>query len=306
MAKVSPALNDRWVRCISTSGTVRGVAIDATGLLQYLVEIHSVADVYVAQRLGEAVMGALMVASYCKPGERVNLNVRGNGEIKQALVDALPNGTVRGYVIRQATDFSGASRNFGPWGDGLLSVLRAKENLAPSTSSGYEQPYIGTVPLVTGHLAKDLTFYWYQSEQVPSAVGLSVRAEEAAGKVRIRAAGGFLVQALPGASDAELRQIEEHVQKMQSMTASLESGMNPVHLLSQIFQSLAFMILEEAPLKMECHCSRERVEGALKLAGREEIETILNTQGQAEVSCDFCSTDYRFGAEELRSLLARF
>lgn len=299
MAKRSPPLTDRWVRCLSTTGTVRGVAIDATGLVQFLAEIHDIQEPYLSQRLGEAVMGALMIASYCKQGERVNLNVRGNGEIRQALVEALPNGHVRGYVIRQAADYNGASQNFGPWGDGLISVLRAKDTAATQK----EQPYIGTVPLVTGHMAKDLTFYWYQSEQVPSAVGLAVHAEEKpGGGVKVVSAGGFLVQALPGASDAELKAIEKHVQEIQSLTDSIEQGHNPTQVLSQIFQDSAFVILEEAPLKMECNCSRERVESALKLVGKDEINSILDTQGQAEVACDFCSTDYVFEAPELRAM----
>jgi MFS family permease len=112
-----------------------------------------------------------------------------------------------------------------------------------------------------------------------------------------------LVQALPGASDDELKTIEKHVQEMHSLAESLESEPNPLKLLSQIFQSTAFMVLEEEALKMECQCSRERVESALKLAGKEELTTILDTQGQASVRCDFCSTDYVFEAVELQRLV---
>ena len=176
-----------------------------------MVDLHGL-EGDVAQSLGEATVGALMIGSYCKQGERVNLNIQGSAFIKQALVDAHPDGTVRGYVTERHFNPGQVetTRNFGPWGDGVLSVLRTK-------TGERERPYIGTVPLLTGYLAKDLTFYWHQSEQIPSAVGIAVSVD---GK-RVTAAGGFLVQALPGASDEELRVIEAHINEIQSLAKTL-------------------------------------------------------------------------------------
>ena len=163
--------HDKWIKCISTGGTLRGVAIQATGLVSEMSKMHSLNGMQ-AMGMGELVMGSLLLASYCKQGERVNLNIRGQGQFIQGLSDAYPDGTVRGYVIPRAPDqaFFGENNELGPWGPGMLSVLRAK-------SEPGVQPYIGTVPLVTGHLAKDLTFYWTQSEQVASAVGLAVNVD---------------------------------------------------------------------------------------------------------------------------------
>jgi molecular chaperone Hsp33 len=232
----------QWIKCISTQGNLRGVALQATSLVQELVEMHGL-EGDVAQSLGEAVIAALMVASYCKGGERINLNIRGSAFIQQALVDANPDGTVRGYVIERHFEPGqmDTTRNFGPWGDGLLSVLRTK-------AGENEKPYIGTVPLLTGHLAKDLTFYWLQSEQIPSAVGIAVKIENG----KVISAGGFLVQAMPGATAAELQDIENNIVGLQSLASELAKNENPVHLLSQIFSSTAFVLLEEKPLRFQC------------------------------------------------------
>lgn len=243
-------------------------------------------------------MAALLVASYCKPGERVNLNIQGSGFFQQGLVDAYPEGVVRGYVVeRQGThsaEFLRIAGDLGPWGTGILSVLRTKLEEA-------NRPYIGTVPLLTGHLAKDMTFYWVQSEQVPSAVGIAVNLD---GDGRISSAGGFLIQALPGSSPAEVREVEEHIQGLQSLAAQIAREENPIHLLSQIFQSTAFMVVDEKPLRFECGCSWARVERALSLLGVSDLRAIVRPDGTASVRCDFCATEYELEAARMEKLIA--
>ena len=287
-----PSPASKWIKCISLQGNVRGVAIQATDLVQSMARLHQVKG-EAAKGLAEAVMGALLISSYCKGGERVNLNIQGSGLIKQALVDAYPNGTVRGYVIERSAggEIIGES---GPWGEGLLSVLRTKEGHR-------EQPYIGTVPLLTGHLAKDLTFYWAQSEQIPSAVGLAVCME----KGEITAAGGFLVQVLPGATTEEVKAIEGQIQEMQSLAAEIADHQDPTHLLSTIFQSAPFILVEEKNLEFHCGCSRERVERALALVGVEELTSILEENGSASVRCDFCTKDYVVDSTGLKEMIQK-
>lgn len=290
----------QWIKCISTQGNIRGIAIQATELVQKMAETHQIRG-EASRSLGEAVMGALLIASYCKDKEKINLNIRGSGNILQALVDAYPDGSVRGYVVERESPplpddgivFENAASH-GPWGEGLLSVLRTKheEN---------EQPYIGTVPLITGHLAKDLTFYWVQSEQIPSAVGLAVNLD---GVGNVIAAGGFLVQALPGASSQEIKSIEEHIGEMQSLAGRLAENSDPLMILSQIFQSTAFIIVEETPLEFRCNCSWERVKRALTLVGAAELRAMLAEDQGASVRCDFCSKKYDVDAAGLRELIA--
>ena len=287
------SIPSRWVKCISTHGRIRGVAIQATSLAQETCVRHKLHG-DAARGMGEALMGSLLIASYCKEGERVNLNIQGDAGFRQALVEAKPDGTARGYLIeRDPTSFV-ANPAFGPWGGGTLSVLRTRDRER-------EQPYIGTVPLLTGHLAKDLTFYWAQSEQVPSAVGLAVVVRDDV----IVSAGGFLIQIMPGATAEEVRTVETHINEIQSLAEQLgESGGDPLALLGQIFQSTAFVLLEEKELGFFCNCSMERAHRALSLIGPSELQAILREEDHASVHCDFCAKEYRVGREELEKLIA--
>lgn len=282
---------DRWIKCISTEGNIRGVAIQATQLVQDLAQRHQLKDRGI-QALGEAVIGALSVASYCKQGQRINLNIQGNGYFQQALVEAHPEGRLRGYVIEREMGKIDEGEEIGPWGTGFLSVLRTRDQEG-------EKPYIGTVPLLTGHLAKDLSFYWVQSEQIPSAVGLAVNVENG----KVTSAGGFLVQALPGASPAEVRVIEQHIQEIQSLAESLNKDANPLHLLSQIFQSTAFILIEEKPIYFQCNCSTERVQRALVLVGNEELQSMLTQESDIIVRCDFCAKEYQVDKPTIERLI---
>lgn len=286
-----------WVKCIATHGNIRGIAIQATELVQEAVRLHQVEGLG-AQGLGEALIGALLISSTVKQGERVNLNVQGSGHYIQALVDAYPNGTARGYVIERPASQDGlATREdgetpMGPWGNGVMSVLRTKDEEG-------KQPYIGTVPLLTGHFAKDLSFYWAQSEQVPSAVGVKIITD---GKT-VKAAGGFLVQAMPGASEEELKSIEGHIHGLGSLDDQLTGDFDPVKLLSQIFESTAFMIVEDRPLSLSCNCSWDRVKRALVLVGPSELQAMLDEDGEAIVRCDFCTKEYRVTRGQLQLMI---
>jgi len=281
---------DKWVRCISSSGSLRGVALNATNLVRELAELHHLKGLH-AQGLGEITTAALLIASYCKEGERVNLNVRGSGHFAQGLVDAYPDGRVRGYVIPQTEKnvFLGDEKTMkpvkGPWGTGLLSVLRAK-------GAADVQPYIGTVPLLTGHLAKDITFYWFQSEQVPSAVGLKTKVDADG---RVSSAIAFLIQALPQATKQEISEIETHLHE-----ATIE---NPNELLALLFQEHGFTILEETPITFSCNCSQTRAERALILSGSAELQDILDKEGKASITCDFCCKHYDFNSQAIEDLL---
>lgn len=277
---------------MSVQGTVRGVAIEATELMREVSKRHRIRGI-AARGLAEASIGALLISSYCKAGERVNLNVQGSGHYTQALVDAYSNGSMRGYVIeRKNPDFEGK----GPWGNGLLSVLRTK-------SSDDKRPYIGTIPLLTGHLAKDLTFYWVQSEQIPSSVGILVQMDDLG---NVNSAVGFIIQVLPGATDEEVKAVEQSMAEVQKALQEMSTTRDSLAFLSRIFQGTPFKILEETPLTFHCDCSWDRVERSLLLVGAKELTQMLAEQGTADVQCDFCSTNYFVSRERLEALLAQF
>lgn len=285
--------SSRWVKCISTNGNLRGVGIECTQVVQDLILRHQL-SAHGARFLAEAVVGSFMLGSYCKAGERVNLNIQGSGHCSQVLVESHPDGRFRGYAIERSQP-SIPIPGQGPWGGGTLSVLRAK------ASSG-TQPWIGTIPLVTGHLAKDLTYYWSQSEQVPSAIGILVRQDQ---EGRIQLAAGFLVQAMPGATSEEISMIEQHLHDFNAAEAGRQAGegLDPMQVLGRVFQSTPFIKLEETPLQFQCSCSRERVENAMLLVGATELRAMLSEDRGASVHCDFCSTEYKFDAAHLEGLI---
>jgi molecular chaperone Hsp33 len=287
-------MKDLWQKCISNSGTIRGVAVRCTDLARELSKVHGLRGEH-SRAFGESLVAGFLLASYCKAGERMNLNIQGDGWAKQALVDAHPEGTIRGYFVPRPApegivfDLTGD----GPWGRGVLSVLRKKD-------MKNSEPYVGTVPLVTGHLAKDLTYYWAQSEQVPSAVGIAVNLDDHG---EIASAGGFLVQAMPGATDSEVREIESAVQHIDNLAKEIALDRDPVHLLSRIFESMAFVLLEKKDLRAECGCSWDRVRRALTLVGTEELQSMIDEVGEAVVKCDFCETEYKADRAELEKMI---
>lgn len=277
-----------WVKALMTSGTVRGIAIDATDLVEKAVTRHRLKDDKAIQSYGESILATLLLASYCKKGEHVNLNIRSSGNVFQAVIDGYPDGSIRGYVVpKESSAAYSIGENTGPWGDGLLSVLRTKDTTQ-------DQPYIGTVPLVTGRLAKDLTFYWVQSEQVPTALGIVVNVHQS----KVFGAHAFMVQAMPGASDSDLKWIEDQVKH-------ISDQLEPKQALAHLFQNAPFTIMETKSLSFKCTCSLQRVERALALVGVEELRGMIESQKGAEVKCDFCSEAYQINENQLNALITR-
>lgn len=284
------SLQDKWVKCISNSGTIRAVAITATDISNKLASRHKTTEVG-SKALAEGIIAGLLLSSYCKNDEKVNLNIQATGWCHQAIIDANSTAEVRGYVIERSPAEIEIARNIGPWGIGLLSVLRTKHDEA--------KPYIGTVPLLTGHIAKDLTFYWLQSEQVQSAVGIEVLVEHGA----VVFAQGFLIQAMPGATDNDIRFIENHLKKLHELGTDSAQRKSPKHLLSYLFQNQPFSIIEEKNLAVKCPCSMERVKRSIALVGTEELQAMIQDGKNTEITCDFCSEQYIFTPLMLEGLL---
>ena len=281
---------DKWVKCISSSGTIRAIAITATEVTKVLTERHQLAPAG-SKAIAESMIAGLLLSSYCKSGEKINLNIQGSGWCHQAIIDANADAEIRGYVLERPQSEVNLARGIGPWGIGLLSVLRTKFEEA--------KPYIGTVPLLTGHLAKDLTFYWLQSEQVNSAVGIEVFMEGD----RVVLAEGFLIQAMPGATDTDIQFIEDHLKKLHHFDSNSSLRGSPTHLLSYLLENQSFSVIEEKNLTLKCPCTLDRVKRSLMLVGDQELQSMIDENKNFEIDCDFCSEHYVFTPLMLRSLL---
>jgi molecular chaperone Hsp33 len=298
----------KWVKCISAGGGIRGVAIQATELVQNNLDRHELSDA-AATALGEILIGSLFFASYSSDEDRVNIKVSGSKNLAHAFVDAYPDGTARGYIIERESAAEKRAKRIkrkisipsnnpatGPWGDGILSVLWLKGRSAPGKEA---TPFVGTVPLVTGHFSKDLTFYWSQSEQVPSAVGISVKVVNG----KVRSAGGFLVQIMGGAKPEEIEKLERAIEGLPSLDEEFQKNPNPMHVLSTLLQDFEFTVLEEKPVRFSCNCSRERVIRALLLLGADELRKMVREDGQVSVTCDFCVAEYCFQESDIEAIL---
>lgn len=275
----------RFTKCISADSSLRAVIVQAKGLPAYLSTLHQIKG-QIADAMTEASFAGLLIASYLKSGERVNLNAQGSGKVGQALIDAWPDAAIRGYVIERAQpDASESLSGRGPWGVGVLSVLRTKAD-----SPG--QPYIGTVPLSTGWLDQDLAHYWQHSEQVPSIVSISARHETA-----------ILIQALPDAT-AELRaSLLSKAAALRELVSTVAPASDPALALSALLPNMTFRMLEQKPISYRCECSLEKVKRALMLAGASELEYMLAKDKGASVHCDFCATDYKIDPATLCELI---
>lgn len=282
--------NDKWIKCIARAGNLNATAITAKDLIENARKRHKLGSAE-TKALGEVLMAGLLLASTCKTGERVSISVKGNGVFRQAIADADPSGNVRGFIV--STDIAGElDQKMGPWQSGLLSVVRLKKN--------EKEPYVGTVPIITGHLAKDLTFYLSQSEQIPSAVGLAVNLDE---EGKVESAGAFLVQVMPGASKAEILMVESNIDHLESLASRIEEDSDPTKLLGRIFEDLSFALLEERRLRFECNCSKDRVTRALKLVGKAELNDMIAKDNGAEVNCDFCGSKFSYSADDLQKII---
>jgi len=289
-----------WIKYLSNPGSIRVVVLHATELVDEMAKLHALSGGY-ARAMGEATVAALMLATYAKPGEKVNLQVQGSaGRVAQALVDASPDGKVRGYLIaRESAEFA---EDAPLWGDqGFVSVLRTK-------GTEGRQPYVGTVPLVSDDLSRVLERYWALSEQLPTSLEILVRVESG----RVTLAGGILIQALGEADEQERRWVESRSPLLRQEIAAVLESPDPAREVTRVMcvpsgavpgEKREFLEIGRDPLRFECQCSWDRVERALVLAGVDELRHSLEREGFAEVSCDFCTRHYHIASDRLKELI---
>ncbi len=285
---------DYLVRAIGEKYNVIALSAVTTDLVDEARRLHGTSPTASAA-LGRSLTGGLLMASLMKRGQRVGLKFEGNGPLKKIVVEADKDGSVRGYVAvpeiivpskNEKLDVSGALGSEG--------TLTVKKDL------GLKDPYTGIVKLLTGEIAEDLAYYYSESEQIPSAVGLGVfvRPDES-----VSAAGGFLIQTLPPTEEAMLDQLIENVRKIPSVTDILRNGQAPEDILALIFGGFSYHILGKQDLVFRCGCSRERVERALISLGGKELQGMISEQGEANVTCEYCRTNYHFSRGDLECLL---
>ena len=287
--------NDKIIRATAGNGMIKMAVVTARDTVERAREIHSCSPTASAV-LGRALCAASMMGEMMKE-EHASLTIRinGGGPIGSVVAVSDSEGYVRGYVSDPSVDLPLRS-------DGKLNVGAAvgKDGMfTVSRDIGLKEPYIGSTELVSGEIAEDLTSYLLESEQVPSACALGVLVDT---DRTIKAAGGFTVQLMPGASEELIGKLEDNIFMMDQLTTILdEDGAEAVF--GQVLKGLEHHIVGEVPVGYRCYCSRERVGEALRCIDRAELEEMIASGSDCEVSCQFCDKKYVFTPEDLKLML---
>ena len=290
-------MQDQLVRAISKDGFVKAVAVSTRGLTERARQIHKTTPVATAA-LGRTLAAASMMGNALKgEGASVTLQVKGGGPLGTVLAVSDNQGNVRGTVDNPQVDLP-----LRP--DGKLDVgsaVGAEGTLTVIRDLHMKEPYVGSVALLGGEIAEDLATYFVESEQIPTACGLGVLVDR---DQSVLAAGGYLIQLLPGASEDIITQVEGGILAAGPVTALLHEDGDPESLLRRVMSDFELEILETSPIEYRCYCSRERMEKALISLGPEELRSLIDDQGDAELTCRFCDSVQHFSREELEALLA--
>ena len=289
-------MKDYIVRATAADNQIRAFAATTTQVEEIARQHHNTSPVATAA-LGRLLTAGAMMGSMMKNDtDMLTLQIRGDGPIQGITVTADSHANVKGYVGNPDVVLppkNGKLDVGGAVGIGLLQVIK---------DMGLKEPYSGQTILVSSEIAEDLTYYFANSEQVPSSVGLGVLMEK---NNTVRCAGGFIIQLMPFAEEKTISQLEENLKNVTSVTALLDQGYTPEQLLETLLGNLGLEITDTVPTQFYCNCSKERVEQAVVSIGRKEIQEMIDDGEDIEVKCHFCNTAYRYTVDELKNIIKR-
>lgn len=283
---------------------VKATLYDNTVRAYAAVTTHSVEEARVRQdswatttaALGRTMTSTVLMGAMLKGEDKLTVKIEGNGPIGQIVTDANAKGEVRGYVSNPHVDFDlnekeklDVGRAIG--NEGSLSVVK---------DLGLKDYFTGSVPLVSGEIGEDFTYYFALSEQTPSAVGAGVLINP---DHSVLASGGFIIQLLPGASEEMISQLEADINSFPAISNLIEAGNSPEEILETLFKDEKISFLETLPIEFSCECSKERIEGAIKGLGEAEIKDMIEKDKGAEATCHFCNEVYTFTEDDLKELI---
>jgi len=289
-------MSDYLVRGMTMDSYVKVVAIRSTELVRRAAQIHGTTPNATAA-FGRALTAASMMGNMQKvENGSMTLQIKGGGPIGSIVCVSDPTGNVRGYVyepkVPLVEKFPGKLDVGATVGtQGTLTVIRDLQ---------MKEPYVGSIPLVSGEIGDDVTAYFAQSEQTPTACALGVLVDT---DQSVKVAGGYLIQLLPGAPDEVIDAVEAGIKRAGAVTAMLEQGMTPEDILGQVLGDLGVVFMETTPVTYKCYCNHDRVVAALISLGREELTQIMNEGKAFPVECQFCDEIYTFTPEDIWQLL---
>ena len=284
---------DYVLKATAGNGQIRVFAATTTGLAETARRLHQTSPV-VTQALGRLLTaGALMGSMMKNADELLTLKIAGDGPLSGLLVTADAKGNVKGYpYVSDLSDTITAPLPVAAAiGSGTLNVLK---------DIGLKEPYVGYAPLVSGEIAEDLTYYYAQSEQIPTSVSLGVLLNDDGS---VRQAGGFIIQLMPDTDDAVIDALEAALAATPSLTKQLDEGKTLETIIEVLFKDLNLKVSKTEIIRFFCDCSRQRITKALMSIGKDDLVEIISDQEDIEINCDFCQEKYHFSPEDLQSIL---
>ena len=287
-------MSDYMIRATAGNEELRAFAITSRETAEFARKAHDTWPVVTAA-LGRLLSGGAMMGMMMKDeSDLLTVQVRGDGPIGGITVTADNRGHVKGFPNVSEVDiplkYRGKLDVGGAVGNGFLRVMR---------DTGAKEPYVGTVELQTGEIAEDLTYYFAQSEQTPSAVGLGVLVDT---DRTVKYSGGFIVQLMPDTSDETITKLEENLKTLPSVTKMLGEGKTPEGILETVLSGMDVHVNEKIPVSFTCNCSRERIERSLISLPRTDLQEMIDDGKPVEVRCQFCCKKYEFSIGELKAL----
>ena len=288
-------MKDYLVKALAFNGTIRAYAVRSTDTISEVQKRHNIWPTTSAA-LGRSMSAAVMMGAMLKGEDKLTIKIEGNGPIGPMIIDSNAHGEVRGYATNPEVHFElnelgklDVKRAVGT--SGMLTVVK---------DLGLREFFTGQVPIVSGEIAEDFTSYFVVSEQVPSAVALGVLVNP---DNSIKAAGGFIIQVMPGTTDETIGILEDRIAAMEPISTMIDRGLSPEEVLSAVLGSENVEILDKMDVSFECNCSKERFGNAIIGLGEKEIREMIEEDGQAEASCHFCLESYIYDKEDLEGYI---
>lgn len=291
---------DKLIQGTAAGGTIRVLAAITTGVLEEAIRRHQTSPT-VSAAFGRVLTGTLLLGGTFKDFDRLTVKIESDGPVGNIVAETTGNGNVRGYVRNPHAELPPADNGKfnvkGVVGDGTFYVIR---------ESGFEmgfhkEPYVGSVPIVSGEIAEDFAYYLAKSEQIPSAVLLGVLLRS--GEPFVAASGGVLVQMLPGANEHIITMIEDTIRHAPHLTSVIREGATPEDLLRLALGEIDFEILDETPVEFRCNCSMEKAILLIGSLGNDEVASMLVEDNGAKMTCGFCNETYSLTEGDLQEIL---
>ena len=289
-------MKDYLIRALAYNGQVRAFAARTTETVGEAQRRHNTWPI-VSAALGRSMTASVMMGAMLKGDDKLTIKIEGNGPIGPMIIDADAKGDVRGFVTNPHVHFDLNEHGkldvrAGVGNEGFISVVK---------DLGMRDMFSGQTPIVSGEIAEDFTYYFATSEQVPSSVGLGVLVNP---DNTILAAGGFIIQLMPGCEEETIEAIEKQLANIEPVSKMIEKGFTPEQILEAVLGEGANVeVLSTLPVKFQCQCSKERYSAAIMGLGVQEIKEMIEEQGEIETQCHFCLETYDFSENELQGLI---